>query len=98
MPRQPRFEVAPSVETEARQREVQLLLNVAEPGPKYQAFILTDEASLLDATPTSHDVLRERLRACLGHDLDLDLSLPVWRLVDRIRHLLPGWPDSDEPN
>jgi hypothetical protein len=39
--------LAPSSETEARQREVQLLINIAQPDPKYQPFIVTDEASLL---------------------------------------------------
>ena len=32
-------EVAASVETESRRREVQLLINVAEPDPAYQPFI-----------------------------------------------------------
>lgn len=33
----------------------------------------------------------------LGHhfetDMNLDLRLPVWRLVDSIELLQPGWPD-----
>ena len=56
-----KFEQAPSSETEARRREVQLLINVAEPDPEYQPFILTDEASLLDAVATDSAEITRRL-------------------------------------
>jgi hypothetical protein len=42
------IELARSIETEARKREVQLLINISEPDPQYQPLILTDEASILD--------------------------------------------------
>ncbi|HEY1308033.1 MAG TPA: hypothetical protein VGF24_30985 [Vicinamibacterales bacterium] len=89
-----KLELAASVETESRKREVQLLINIVEPDPEYQPFILTDEASLLDAVATAPDAMLRRLVAYFGTELDLDLRLPVWRLVDRIKQLCPEWPDD----
>jgi hypothetical protein len=91
-------EFAPSSETESRQREVQLLINIAEPDPEYQPVILTDEASLLDAVGTAVEEITRRVNAYFRADLGLDMSLPVWRLVDEIKRLKPGWPDEFGPN
>jgi hypothetical protein len=85
-----------SIETKARKREVQLIIDVAEPDPEYQAFILTDEASLLDAVATEPGEISRRLNTYFGADLGLDLGTPVWRLVDRIKQLRPGWPDEPD--
>ena len=95
--REKNIELAPSSETEARRREVQLIVNVVEPDPQYQPFILTDDASLLDAVATEPSEISRRLIAYFGTDLGLDLGTPVWRLVDHIRQLRPGWPDEPEP-
>ena len=91
-----KFELAPSSETEARRREVQLLVNLAEPDPEYQPFVLTDEASLLDAVGTDPEEITRRLSDYFGADLKLDLRTPVWRMVDLIKRQRPGWPD--DPN
>jgi hypothetical protein len=97
--REKKVELASSIETEARKREVQLLLNVVEPDPEYQPLILTDEASLLDAVLTEPREISLRLHTYFGEDLGLDLGTPVWRLVDRIKQLRPGWPDdADAPS
>jgi hypothetical protein len=89
-----KFELAPTHETKARHREVQLLLNIAEPDPEYQAVLITDEASLLDATGTRPEDIERRLAAYFGVDLELDIGLPIWQLVDEIKRLRPGWPDD----
>lgn len=89
-----KIEIASSVETEARKREIQLLINIAEPDPQYQPFILTDEASLLDAVSIEPTVIARRLDTYFDMEMRLDLSLPMWRLVDRIKQLLPQWPDD----
>src|ERR1051326_4450943 len=89
-----KIELAPSSETEARQREVQLLINVVEPDPGYQPLILTDEASLLDVVGTEPEEIRRRLNTYFGNDLTLDIKLPVWRLVDQIKQIRPGWPED----
>ena len=94
----PNIELAPSTETVARGREVQLLINIAEPDPELQPFALTDAASLLDVVPTSPADMHRRFDAYFKADLELDLALPVWRLVDKIKRLRPGWPNDLEPN
>lgn len=93
-----KIEVAPSVETESRRREVQLLINIAEPDPEYQPFIVTDEASLLDAVAPEPEEISRRLDAYFGASLGLDLRAPIWRLVDAIKRLRPGWPDDPGPS
>jgi hypothetical protein len=93
-----KIEIAPSSETEARQREVQLLINIAEPDPEYQPLILTDQASLLDAVGTEPGQIRSRLNAYFAADLVLDIALPVWRLVDQVKGLRPSWPEDVGPN
>jgi hypothetical protein len=92
-----KIELAPSTETEARKREIQLIINVVEPDPEYQPLILTDEASLLDAVATEPREISRRLNAHFGADISFDLGTPVWRLVDRIKQLRPGWPDEADP-
>lgn len=94
----PHIDSAPSTETVARGREVQLLINIAEPDPEFQPFVLTDEASLLDAVPTSPIEISRRFDAYFRADLELDFALPLWRLVDTVKRLRPGWPDNLEPN
>lgn len=94
----PRFEVAPSVETESRRREVQLLINIVEPDPQYQPFIITDEASVLGAVGTEPEEITKRLDFYFGTSLGLDLRLPIWRLVDVIKRLRPGWPEDPGPS
>ena len=94
----PNAELHSSTETVARGREVQLIINIAEPDPEFQPFVLTDEASLLDAVPTPAIEIARRLDAYFRADLDLNLALPLWRLVDVIKRLRPGWPDNLEPN
>lgn len=96
--RDKKFEVGPSSEAHARQREVQLLINVAQPDPEYQPFIVTDEASILDAVGAAPDDIARRLRAYFGADLELDLRQQIWRMVDRIKRLRPGWPDDPGAN
>lgn len=88
-----RIEVAPTVETELRAREVQLLLNIIEPDPDLQAFLVTDEASALDVSSHSAEVVRARLETYLRRPLPMSLRTPLWILVDAIRRELPGWPD-----
>ena len=58
---------------------MQLLINVAEPDPEYQPFIITDEASLLDAVATDKAELECRFATYFGASLGLDLRAPIWR-------------------
>jgi hypothetical protein len=90
-----RFEIAPHTEIQRRAREVQLLLNLVEPDPEHQPFVLTDEASLFDAVGREEDEIRRRLELYFGRPFAFDLSLPIWRLVDEIRAWRPGWPEEE---
>jgi len=56
-----RIEIAEQTETERRAREAQILVNIIEPDPEYQPFLLTDEASPFDVSGTQPEVIRERL-------------------------------------
>lgn len=90
------FELAPQVETELRRREIQILINIAEPDPEYQPFLLTDEASIFSAVGTDESVIRRRMTCYFDEDFELPLQLPLWRLVDRVRQLRPGWPEDGQ--
>jgi hypothetical protein len=91
-----KFELASQDETERRQREVQLLINVAEPDPEYQAFLLTDEASLLDAVPGTPELIQRRLDFYFGGPLDIPLRTPLWKYVDEVKARRTGWPSDEE--
>jgi hypothetical protein len=49
--------------------------------------MLTDEALLLDAVGIDVEEMTH-----FGFDMALDISPAVWRLVDEIKRLRPGWP------
>jgi len=89
-----RIEFADTSETDRRQREVQLLINVAEPDPELQPFFLSDEASLLDAVGGAPEDIQRRLDAYFGQRLPIALQLPVFQFVDAIRAIRPEWPDD----
>lgn len=65
---------------------------------EYQPFIVTDEASLLDAVATEPAEIKRRLTAYFRVDLEVDIDLPIWRVVDEIKRLRPGWPEDFGPN
>lgn len=88
------IEFAPTSETDRRQREVQLLINIAEPDPELQPFFLSDEASLYDAVGTAPEDIERRFSAYFGERLPVSLGLPVYQLVDAIRGIRPEWPDD----
>ena len=89
-----KFEIADDTETKARLREVQTLLNIVEPDPEYQPFILTDEACLFDAVTTGEDEMLRRLARHFRGDFSFSLRQPVWKLVDEIKSVYPKWPDD----
>jgi hypothetical protein len=89
-----RIEFAETSETDRRQREVQLLINVAEPDPELQPFFLSDEANLYDAVGTAPEDIQRRVDAYFGRRLPVSLGLPLYQLVDAIRAIRPEWPDD----
>jgi len=89
-----RFELGAHTETERRAREVQLLVNIAQPDPEYQPSLLTDEASLLDAVGTASEDIQRRLDAYFRQRFPFSLTLPIWQLVDAIRSQHADWPED----
>ena len=89
-----KFEIADDTETQVHAREVQVLLNIVEPDPEYQPFILTDEASLFDAVAAGDDEMLRRLALYFRDDFSFSLRQPIWKLVDEIKSVYPNWPED----
>jgi hypothetical protein len=87
-----KFEIAGDTKTKARDREVQIPLNVVEADPAYYPWILTDEASLFDAFGTDENEMLRRLALYFRRDFSFSLSQPTWKLVDEIKSVYPNWP------
>ena len=85
--------LAPQVETNRCRHEIQALIRIAEPDPEYQGPLVTDEASLLDAVGASPEEIQDRLDTHFGDRLPIPLTMPLWRFVDAVKALHPGWPD-----
>jgi hypothetical protein len=80
-----------------RARELQLLINIVVPDPRYQPYYLADEATLLDARDQQEETVRQRLEGYFGRPLRFPvIRQPLWKLVDDIKKLYPGWPDTWE--
>jgi len=89
-----KLELADQMQTDVRRREIQILINVVEPDPEYQPFILTDEASLFAAVDADEETMTRRLNSYFGDGIELQLRLPMWKLVDDIKRQRPGWPED----
>jgi hypothetical protein len=90
-PSKKRIVLAPQVETDLRRREIDALIAIVEPDPEYQDPLVTDEASLLDAVGASPVESQHRLDAHFGERLPIPLTTPLWRFVDALNALRPGW-------
>ena len=88
-----KFEIASQSETQRRSREVQILLNIMEPDPTYQPFLVTDEASPLDVSGADEELICSRLEYYFKRSVPVPLTQPLWRLVDALKEIFPGWPD-----
>ena len=78
---------ASSGETTKRAREVQILVNLIEPDPKYQPIFISDEAGPLDICNLDEpDYFPETVI--------VDMRAPLWRLVDALKVQFPWWPDE----
>ncbi|MEJ2407224.1 MAG: hypothetical protein P8171_23660 [Candidatus Thiodiazotropha sp.] len=91
------IEVAESEETGKREREVQLLMNVVEPDPEYQAFFISDEACFYDISGQDEKEIEERLRFYFKGELPAPLKTPIWQFVEIVKQHYPGWPDEWPP-
>lgn len=86
--------LADDVETKKRWREIQFIINIIEPDPKYQPAFVSDEASLLDALCTDEDDMLRKLAHYFGASFDFDIRQPLWKLVDQLKNAYIEWPDG----
>ena len=83
-------------EGEARRREVLLLVNVIMPDPDCQPFYLSDEATVFEIYNHRENIIQRRLSGYFGTPITGNIRQPIWKLVDDLRALFPGWPDGYE--
>ena len=88
----PRLRPADDTQTQIRTREVQLLVYVIEPDPRWQPSFISDKASLLDCLSNDEDDMRRRLAFYFGRNAEVDLRQPVWRVVDQLKGSFEEWP------
>ena len=81
-----------------RRREIELLVNIIAPDPRYQPWYLTDEADLFAVRDQGEKVFRPRLEGYFGKPLKFEIRRrqPLWELVDEIKKVYPDWPDGWE--
>lgn len=79
-----------------RRREIELLVNIIAPDPRYQPWFLADEASIYAVRDQGEKTIRPRLEGYFGRPLKFELRKrqPLWELVDDIKKAYPDWPDS----
>ena len=75
-------------QAEEFEREIQLLLNLVEPDPEFQALFIGDKASLLDCVGTDADVMMRRLKECFGDSFAFELKTSLPELVRLLKFLL----------
>lgn len=92
------IEYGDTAEVEKRSREVQLLQNVVQPDPEYQAFFISDEATFFDISSHTTQELEAALKFYFKGDLPASLGLPLWQFVDKVKSTYPGWPDDWPPS
>ncbi|TNC80855.1 MAG: hypothetical protein C9356_12075 [Oleiphilus sp.] len=82
-----------AMESSQRQREINILVNVIQPDPFLQPAFIADSTTLLDLTQFSVDRVCYLIVNYLREPVHLDLSQPIWQVVDNLKRQFPGWPD-----
>lgn len=76
-----------------RKREVLIIINIIEPDPDYQPTFISDKATLFDLFGHNECEMRERLTLYFKNIVpSLDLTLPLWKLIDAIKIKINTWP------
>lgn len=90
--RKPQIQVSLDEKGQARAREIQLIVNVLVPDVVCQPWYLADEATVFDIYNQRRMTIQSRLEGYFGKGFDLEIKQPLWRFVDQIKKLYPGWP------
>jgi len=79
--------LAGDAEVQARIAEVEALLRQLCDAEEFPWFV-SDEATVFDLCTLSSEEIADRLSAHYGRRVQLlELQLPIWRLVERVRSL-----------
>lgn len=89
-----KIESCDTYETQKREREIQLLINIIEPDPEYQPTFISDEATFLDITAQNDKITKSRLEFYFKGELPAPLHTPLWKFVDLIKTHFSGWPEE----
>lgn len=89
-----KIEIAAQTETECRAREVQILVNIIEPDPEHQPFLLTDEVILFKVSAAAPELIQSRLEFYFWRPIPVPVSTPLWQLVDALKSVFSGWSDD----
>ena len=79
-----------------RSREIQLLVNIVAPDPRYQPWYLDDEATIFHVREQDEDVIRSRMEGYFGKSFRANLNQPLWCLIDDLKKQYPDWPNRWE--
>lgn len=91
------LKIAERAEAEPRAREIQILVNIIEPDPRFQPFYLSDKATVFEVSMADTAVIQGRLEFYFRRPLPVPLATPLWQLVDALKETFPGWPDEWAP-
>ena len=77
-------------------REITTLVNILEPDPAFQLVIFSNELSVTRVLDRSEEELNKRLEVHFGKELKLSAAQPLYKLLEQIKKVLPGWPDTNQ--
>lgn len=92
---EPKFELESDDKLEQFSRELKIIINIIEPDPEYQPYILTNKAKLFDISAHSQEIIAHRLNSYFGQDLEIDFSSYLWEFIIKLKSSFKEWPDKD---
>jgi hypothetical protein len=92
-----KLEFAAGSEIQRRAREIQIIVNLLVPDAQMQPWFISDESGISEIGLLDPETIKLRLESYFGRPHNLSLDLPLWRLVDQIKEIYPGWPDDWPP-
>lgn len=88
----PEWRLVADTETTRRAAAIKALVALLEPDPHSRPWFLSDEATAFEVLLETEEEIRTRLVAALGPKAaGARLNQPLWKLVDELSVLVPGW-------
>jgi hypothetical protein len=79
------YQLETQAETIKRKREIDALVRIVEPDPKYHPSFISDRATLFDIFLDTEQEMRDKLEAHFRKKLEVSLHLVLWKLVDELK-------------